>query len=305
MIHGIIDIGSNTVRMAIYKVEHGKLEMLMKKKYPVGLAAYIKGNRMQQEGIDKTCEVLTEFKVFLETFHITNVAAFTTAALRNVDNSEEAVREIVDRTGIDIQVISGDEEATFDFIGATHAAQIDEGILIDIGGASTEIVVYKDGKMLQMASLPIGSLAMHTKFVEGLLPGKAEEEEIRRAVLLSLQESGLSADDCGNCICGIGGTFKGAAKLNSELFKLPADHKEISVEKIEEMIRYFECDSNLVSTDLLDVLIKVVPDRIKTILPGLIIADTLASYFGSKIIIYSDSGVREGYLYDKVIKARK
>ena len=98
MIHGIIDIGSNTIRMAIYDIKGQQIDFLMKKKHMVGLAAYLENNVMSQAGIDKVCEVLFEFKAFLEIFHISNVDAFTTAALRNCKNSQEAVAEIIRRT---------------------------------------------------------------------------------------------------------------------------------------------------------------------------------------------------------------
>ena len=101
MIHGIIDIGSNTIRMAIYDIAGEKIDFLMKKKHLVGLAAYLENNVMTKAGIDKVCEVLFEFRSFLEIFHISQVTAFTTAALRNCRNSREAVEEIIRRTGID------------------------------------------------------------------------------------------------------------------------------------------------------------------------------------------------------------
>ena len=88
MLHGIIDIGSNTIRMAIYLIEGSHIEMLMKKKHTVGLAAYLKDGVMQQRGIDKTVEILNEFQAFLLSFQITEIAAFTTAALRNAKNSK-------------------------------------------------------------------------------------------------------------------------------------------------------------------------------------------------------------------------
>ena len=56
----------------------------------------------------------------MTSFNIKNVSAFTTAALRNAKNSEEAVAKIIERTGINLHIISGDQEATYDFIAATH-----------------------------------------------------------------------------------------------------------------------------------------------------------------------------------------
>ena len=152
MIQGIIDIGSNTVRMAIYEIENGTMELILKKKHMVGLAAYLNDNIMSQEGVDKVCQVLEEYKEFLDVFSINNVMAFTTAALRNCKNSHQVVSEIVERTGINIVVITGDKEAEYDFVGATRNIDMSEGLLVDIGGGSTELVYYKKWKLVQFCS---------------------------------------------------------------------------------------------------------------------------------------------------------
>ena len=65
MLYGIIDIGSNTIRMAIYLIEGDRIEFLMKQKHTVGLAAYVHDGVMAPEGIEKAIEVLQEFKSFL------------------------------------------------------------------------------------------------------------------------------------------------------------------------------------------------------------------------------------------------
>lgn len=300
MIQGIIDIGSNTVRMAVYQIEDHGVRLLLKKKHTVGLAAYIQENKMQQEGIDRACEVLAEFKLFLDVFHIEHVVSFATAALRNVENSREAACQITERTKISVNIISGAEEADLAFRGATNTLAFSEGILIDIGGASTELVMFKNKKIQKIFSLPLGSLFVHKKYVKGLLPSRAEAEMIRGAALKALEDEKI----CGGGaldICGIGGTFKGACQLNRELYS--RKDQEIAAGNITAMIEKFICDEKVVSLDLLDILVKVVPERIKTIVPGMILADTLVGFFGSRKIVYSDSGVREGYIYKNLLKS--
>ena len=144
MLYAMIDVGSNTIRMAIYEIEGDRVEMQMKKKNSVGLASYVKDGFMQRKGIDKVIEIIDEYKNFLHELGINRVTAFTTAALRNAINGHDSVKEISFRTGITIHLMSGDEEATFDFIGATHNLVDDSGLLIDIGGGSTEIVYFQD-----------------------------------------------------------------------------------------------------------------------------------------------------------------
>ncbi len=300
MIHAIIDIGSNTVRMAIYQIEEGRIEMLMKRKHMVGLAAYLKNGVMQPAGIDRVSEVLNEYNEFLKSFHITQVTAFTTAALRNAKNSADAVAEIVRRTGIPVRVISGDEEAEFDFIGATHSLSDDSGLLIDIGGASTEVVLYKQHEIVKKTSLLMGSLSLHTKYVEDILPSREEVEDMRieaRQVLdLEPELDGVRELH----ICGVGGTFKGALALYNLMFGYDKHNKEMEASRLDEIIRRF-CRNDGISQQDTILLMKTVPERLNTIIPGLVIADILARRFASKTIVYSDSGVREGYIYDQII----
>ena len=301
MLHGIIDIGSNTIRMAVYLIEGGHFEQLMKRKNTVGLASYVEEGIMQPEGIDKAVEILHEYKKILHCFQITQVAAFTTAALRNAKNSLEAVSEIEQRTGIKIQIISGDEEATLDFIGATHSLNNASGLLIDIGGGSTEIVTYRNRQIQHKTSLPIGSLSFAKKYVSAILPSMSECMDMYGEAEATI---GAAADFLNVCeaeIVGIGGTFKGACALNNELFNLPAANQRLETKNIRTIISTFVTDMGL-TQEMSVALMRSVPERIQTIIPGLVIANVLARRFQSHWITYSDSGVREGYIYDKIIE---
>ena len=300
MLHGIIDIGSNTIRMAVYLIEGGHFEQLMKRKNTVGLASYVEDGVMQPEGIDKAVEILQEYKKLLHCFKITKVAAFTTAALRNAKNSREAVGEIERRTGIKIRVISGDEEATFDFIGATHSLNNASGLLIDIGGGSTEIVTYRNRQIVHKTSLPLGSLGFAKKYVHSILPTMSECTEMYGEAEATI---GAAADFLNVCeaeIVGIGGTFKGACALNNELFNLPAANRRLETKNIRTLISTFVTDLGL-TQEMTVALMRSVPERIQTIIPGLVIANVLARRFQSHWITYCDSGVREGYIYDHII----
>ena len=304
MIHAIIDIGSNTVRMAIYKIEKNWIELLLKKKYMIGLASYLQDGIMQPQGIDKTCEAILEFKSFLTSFQIKEITAFTTAALRNAKNSQEAVQEIVDRTGIPVRVISGDEEAVFDFIGATHEMKSEEGILADIGGASTEIVFYRQSEIVHKTSLPIGSLSLQVKYVEDILPNSDEIADMEKEVHNLLKKEDWLTKLPHYDICGIGGTFKGARSLYNILYDLTEENKEMEAEKFGRIIEKYHRERGISQEDVI-YLMRAVPDRINTIIPGMVIAKELALSFHSDILTYSDSGVREGYIYDQIIGKRK
>ncbi len=299
MLHGIIDIGSSTIRMAIYFIDENHMEMLMKKKHTIGLAAYIRDGCMTRAGIDKTVEIVEEFKGFLSHFPLTSVHAFTTAALRNAKNSREAVGEIERRTGIPIRVISGDEEAYLDYVGAVHNHPAGEGLLVDIGGGSTEIVAFGDEDIRFKTSLPMGSLSLRSEFVKGFLPTgreclamrKAAEERIGRVSELSSLSSPV--------IIGMGGTFKSACSLYNLLYHKDKNNTVMDRTLLEKMMTTFRGDNPLTEEKSI-LLMKAVPDRMHTILSGLIIALVLSGHFHAGRITYSDTGVREGYIYEEI-----
>ena len=123
---------------------------------------------------------------------------------------------------------------------------------------------------------------------------REEAEEILRSATAF---SEIKADS----LVGIGGTFKGASALYNAMFDQPLANTRLEAEKLEEMIRYFSFTGAL-TQDMTVLLMKNVPDRMHTVIPGLVIADVLARRFHAREITYSDSGVREGYIYAEIMK---
>ncbi len=301
MLYAMIDIGSNTIRMAVYEIDGDRVEMQMKRKHTVGLASYVRDGILQKAGIDKVVEIIGEYRNFLNELDIHRVTAFTTAAIRNSMNGVDAVREISYRTRTNINIMSGDDEATFDFIGATHDLIEDKGLLIDIGGGSTEIVYFVDRQIKVKVSLPIGSLAFHTRYSGGhVLPSASELEEMyaeAEATVSAVKEFKFVSHAQ---ICGIGGTFKGAMALYNAMYGLPRKNMRMEVHRMQNILKRFLRDNELIVPDKI-LLMRTVPERMHTFMPGLVIADVLAKRFGSLSIIFSDSGVREGYIYSKIL----
>ena len=158
MLQGIVDIGSNTVRLYIYRCHNEKISLVISKKESLGLVFYIKNGILSDNGIEKLLTVLQEMKDSLDYLKIDNYSFFATASLRNIRNSEDVIQIIKDETGIEIDLLSGEEEGRLSFCGSIHIIKSDDGILIDLGGGSVEIVFFEDKKILEGYSIPIGSL---------------------------------------------------------------------------------------------------------------------------------------------------
>ena len=178
-----------------------------------------------------------------------------------------------------------------------------KGSSIDIGGASTELVVYKDGEIQKKVSLPIGSLNTYDRYVTNLLPSRAERKAIKQMVLnLLKQDADLNYGEY-KIVCGVGGTIRAARKLNNYLFQLPIANTQIKAPNIKKMLKLLENDEGeAIPVETLEVLLKVVPDRVRTVLPGMIILYTLVKHFHSDYVEVTRAGVRDGYLYRYVLR---
>ena len=88
----LVDLGSNTIRLSVYKVyEDGSFSLLFSEKETAGLVNYISEKRMSVEGFDKACDVIFDFKRLTAQFDIRDLNIFATASLRNIVNRDEAV----------------------------------------------------------------------------------------------------------------------------------------------------------------------------------------------------------------------
>ena len=302
MLQAMIDIGSNTIRMAVYEIMDNHVTQVMKRKHTVGLSAYVKDGVMQEEGVRRAAEVVCEYRDFLAGMGIGNVVAFTTAALRNAKNSAEAVKAIEEKTGVPIRVISGEEEAAFDFAGAIHDLAAKSGVILDIGGGSTEIILYRARHVMRKWSLPFGSLSLKVAYVRGLMPTPKEAEAIKNDVAQAVDIVCCKFPPLrGLVACGLGGTFKGTCALYQRMYATPEEDTRMEQRRFGEIIAHYVSDAPPKEEDAVRLMLAA-PDRIHTLLPGLILADVLTAALGCKEVVYSDSGVREGYLYTEILK---
>ncbi|MGB8455201.1 MAG: hypothetical protein WCD89_23080 [Anaerocolumna sp.] len=299
MICAIIDLGSNTIRLCVYEYMDSRMKSLLEKKAMAGLANYIKNEKLSNSGVERACEILKEFSDILKNFQVSaeNTHIFATASLRNIVNTKEVISRIKENTGFEVELLSGEEEATLDFIGATKAIECASGILVDIGGGSTEIVPFTNKQIQIATSMPIGSLNLYVKYVKKIIPKEEEREIIKKAVLNHLEALEIERQSY-PAICGVGGTIRAAAKLGNHIFNLPKNNVNIEAGHIKNILELIRNNHK----DTLTPVLQNIPDRVHTIIPGLIIVDTIMEYFHSENIIVSKFGIREGYFYERILK---
>ena len=293
---GIADVGSNTIRLSIYRWEGTQFKLLLNKKVMAGLAGYIKDGALSDSGILVACRSLAGFRALLDNFGLHDLYVFGTASLRNIVNTEDAVQTIREVTGLTVEVLSGADEAALSFQGAAAGGGASSGLLTDIGGGSTELVAYDGGRISSGCSLPMGSLSLYTRYVAGLFPTREGRRAIREQVEAELERARTAKVRCRH-LTGVGGTIRAAAKLCNDLAGTDPDNRIIPAGELQTLYKGLKKGDR----DTLRQILRSAPDRVHTILPGLIILNAVMKSYGVETVSVSACGVREGYLMNRVM----
>jgi exopolyphosphatase / guanosine-5'-triphosphate,3'-diphosphate pyrophosphatase len=167
MVYGAIDIGTNAARLLIGEVVkengHSFVKKISYTRIPLrlGLEVFEDGviSPQKTEDFVKTIEA---FKLIAEVFHVTELRACATSAMREATNGLEVQKEVLRRTGVAIDIIDGDEEARLIF-GTFFLLDFDKALpflVIDVGGGSTEISVFENGVRVGAKSFKLGTIRL-------------------------------------------------------------------------------------------------------------------------------------------------
>ena len=296
MKYALIDMGSNSIRLTVYDVDQTAFKILFREKIMAGLAGYVEHGRLSGDGIECACQSLREFRQTLDLLQIGNLAVFATASLRNISNTAQAVEQIFRATGIPVEVLSGEAEAEYGFQGATCDIRIADGLFADVGGASGELVLFGGGQVGKAASVPVGSLKLYRECVKKILPGKESRRRIEAAVRTAFEGDDLrDFPQRAHLVC-VGGTARATLRLCRRLFGLPEDSRTFPRSQLEALDRQLRGTGK----DTADLILRCEPERIHTLVPGVMVLRFLAERYGVEDITVSHYGVREGYLRRKI-----
>lgn len=289
--YSVVDIGSNTVRLVTYKTDGHKYVSVYTDFRALGLISKIENGCLCDNAVSELCDALLCFKknspkgaVFL---------AFATAFMRVIENSDEVKEKILSDTGIELEILSEEQEAIYSFNGIMRTATKSKGIASDLGGGSCEFIKFEDKKPQIFKSLPFGCVKLGKMFVDSdTFPSLNEMNDIRSYVSAQLSE--VSWIKGAKEFILTGGTGKAFAQMGNFINKtsIPLSGYTFSYTDFEQLYTEF------ISFDAkyTDFIKSVMPSRIKTIYPGLEAIKAVVDYIGVPNITISTEGVREGFI---------
>jgi exopolyphosphatase/guanosine-5'-triphosphate,3'-diphosphate pyrophosphatase len=279
-----IDIGSNGARLLISAVLFKKQKPYLKPveyvRFPLRLGEDVfTHQRISLQRIDQMLKLLESFKLLMELYEVTDSLVFATAAMREAKNGEEVIQKIKSVLGLDMQIISGDQEA--EFTNYTLAEFVKKGsnyIHIDVGGGSTEINLFQDEKKLFSRSYKVGSVrnAQAPEYQQLLVDMK---HWINQKVASFVKQETIAI--------GTGGNINKIYKLLDRKISRPIKFEEIKT--IKEYLEEFTLEERVHKLGLN-------PDRADTIVPAGHIYLLAMETAHAKQMIVPNLGLKDGIL---------
>ena len=295
-LYGIVDIGANSMKLEIYKIKNsGKPKSVFSLSEKSVTSIYVEDNNLTKVGIDNLVSVLKDFDDVMNIVNVKTKFVFATASLRKIDNSEEVIATVKKKVGLDIHLLSGEKEAntTFNSVKDTELTT-DNGIVIDLGGGSCEVIDFANGEKITSESMPIGATSCYQEYVSSMFPNQTEIMNIKNRVLSELDKLVVDNTTPRKDLFGIGGSIKTIKKVLQYLEQIDDEQTYIPVSMLDDLLNEFSEPTK----ENYDKIINVNVERINTFIPGLIITKTIAEYFNVTYLHFCKNGVREGILME-------
>ena len=288
-----IDIGSNAARLLICSVfvnDKGKPEFnkinLVRIPLRLGFDVFEKGE-IGDERVEMLIQTMKAYRHLMKVYEVKDFRACATSAMRDAKNGKEIIKKVKEETGINIEILTGDKEASM--INQTHIAEMLDKfhsyLYVDVGGGSTELTFFDEGKMKYRESFNIGTIR--------LLKGQVEDsswdtmrDHLKQNIKSVLPITAIGSGGNINKIFSLSKKKEGKP-LSLQLLK--DFHKELSSQSIQELISVY----------------KLKEDRADVIVPALLVYMNVMRWAGITEIYVPKIGLADGLiqtLYDEIKK---
>ena len=285
----VIDVGSNSVRLVLYRLEGRAVWTVFNEKVLAGLGRDLASTgRLSPQGVETAMVALVRFRALLEATGPTQVFAAATAAVRQADDGPAFCRRVKVETGLTLRVLSGSEEARLAAHGVLAGSPGARGLVGDLGGASLELVKLADGEPGPGITLPLGPFSLAET-------GRFDAARTREAVGEALADLGgkFRAD----ILNAVGGAWRSLAILHMRMTDYP-----LEIVHQYEMTRREALEATRIvsqqSKSSLDRIEGISKRRLETLPHAAVVLEGLIERLGIQKVVVSAYGLREGLLFE-------
>ena len=294
----IIDVGSNSTRLSVYVCEPDGSHVLVHQfRVPTSLGLCMgEDGALSTEGIDRVCSSLQDVLANSRGNYADETHVLATASLRDPSNAAEVLTAVQTRVGVAVEVITGEQEASMGLSSLLNSCECTDGVSVDAGGRSTEVVSFAGRALVHASSLPFGVLALKKRFDTERVLSAQQQTQIKELVCAELDRAGFENPDCRKRLYGLGGTARAAADLLGA-FHDTDPQKPFAMQRLADFAERVHAADRQAWT----LIERIYPKRVETIGCGLLILLTIAERFGAEEFNLAQASVRDGYLIERVL----
>ncbi len=302
-----IDVGSNTLRLLIGEVKDRKIADICYERKITRLGSGInKTGRLQDKNIEASIAALREFSSIISRHRIKDVRAVATSALREASNSHIFIEKVFADTGILIEIISGEKEAALILKGILSSLPHSvfciphSAFIVDIGGGSTEWILYNEKNFVDMGSIPIGVVKLAGSSIKTDPVSDADIKRLNNKLVSFLDDLKIRIGqymEKDTKFIGTAGTFTTIASIDLGLGTY--SREKIHLHRLP-LNRLQDMSKKLLALPLKERknIRGLEPERADLIIPGIQFTIRIMEVFGFDELIVSDYGLLEGVLLE-------
>ena len=292
-----IDLGSNSTRLLIADITNGTLTTIYKEHQVTRMADKLSESKIiSKESTKRVLKVLAGYFKVIKRNNVENIQIVGTAALRDAINSQDITQLIEKKFGIEVDIVSGEEEGVLTSVGVFNTLNsLDNFLIVDIGGRSTEFI-YDSDKRIVSKSINIGVVTLSELFFNKLPPSEEKVLSAVKHIEKNLFQTNIFN---GRILIGVAGTFTSLASIFLEQNQF--NEQEIHLTELKNM-DIFDIYEELIKLNEPQIITKykgLDPKRAKTIQAGILLAKEIISKYNVNSIKVSNSDILEGLILKK------
>ncbi|MCC6616039.1 MAG: Ppx/GppA family phosphatase [Anaerolineae bacterium] len=298
----VIDMGSNSFRLVVFEYVPGVSfkevdEVRENPRLSEGMAEM---PVMRQSAIDRGVRAAQIYAAYCRASGIDDIICVGTSAIRDAENRSRFLQRVQDEAGLAVRVLSGEEEAYYAYLAAANSMTLRDGLVLNLGGGSLEIVRVEDRRSVEATSLPLGAVRMTEAFLTGDPPTSKQIEKLTEHVQTELAQLDWFRGRSGMQMIGQGGTLRLIARLVQKRNDYPLDILH-GFEVADAQIESVRKELAKLSVSARTKLAGMKPDRADISLGGLIVMQEAMHVAGFDKMTICVQGLREGLFYERFL----
>lgn len=288
---GVIDIGSNSVRLVVYEGAIRAALPIFNEKVLAGLGKSVASTgRLGEESVERALEALTRFRTIARILKVKNLRVLATAAVREAEDGPNFIQKAERAVGAPIEVLSGAKEAQLAAYGIRMGFLNADGLAGDLGGGSLEVIDISKDKLNDATTLPLGGLRLIDQ----------TGNKIDRALALvdeAVAQISWLTNGRGRPFYAVGGTWRALAKLHMEQTNYPLRVMHGYAIPTREAIEFCQFVRRAKKVSALPGMDEVARARRDVVPFGALVLERVLEALAPSEVIFSVYGIREGLLF--------